>query len=264
MDMTAQPIEVHLRTDANNLVTTAASTRLPEQKETIHMSQMLRDRDSEEWIGETIFNVEACAHAPAQSLYTHGLSCTSTVNLDPSHVSSACQAEENVVCDFKCLTTPVSHCCYVDSRSAATGAGVHLPSTLGLAVYSLSCTSSMPGPPTKSTMNNLAAARQKVGPPSTLGANPRSYFLKQMPDYQRMDVFNGMFSLYLNDRLFKQKSVREEFWAEDPTALTELLVKDGQWYDQHFRKVSKMITMLRRSDDQQIRLLRRNRIQGDI
>ena len=42
MDMTAQPIEVHLRTDANNLVTTAASTKLPEQKETIHMIQMLR------------------------------------------------------------------------------------------------------------------------------------------------------------------------------------------------------------------------------
>ena len=42
MDMTAQPIEVQLRTDANNLVTTAASTRLPEQKETIHMIQMLR------------------------------------------------------------------------------------------------------------------------------------------------------------------------------------------------------------------------------
>ena len=41
MDMTAQPIEVHLRTDANNLVTTA-STRLPEQKETIHTIQMLR------------------------------------------------------------------------------------------------------------------------------------------------------------------------------------------------------------------------------
>ena len=42
MDMTAQPIEVHLRTDANNLVTTAASTSLPEQKETVHMIQMLR------------------------------------------------------------------------------------------------------------------------------------------------------------------------------------------------------------------------------
>ena len=31
MDMTAQPIEVHLCTDANNLVTTAASTHLPEK-----------------------------------------------------------------------------------------------------------------------------------------------------------------------------------------------------------------------------------------
>ena len=35
MDMTAQPVEVHLRADANNLVTTPASMRLPEQKETI-------------------------------------------------------------------------------------------------------------------------------------------------------------------------------------------------------------------------------------
>ena len=42
MDMTAQPIEVPLRTDANNLVTTTASTCLPEQKETIRMIQMLR------------------------------------------------------------------------------------------------------------------------------------------------------------------------------------------------------------------------------
>ena len=79
-------------------------------------------------------------------------------------------------------------------------------------------------------MDNLAAARQKIGPPSALGANPRSYFLKTMPDLQRMDMFNGMFSLYLNGRFFKQKAVGEEFWAEDPTALTELLVKDGQWY----------------------------------
>ena len=42
MDMTAQPVEVHLRTDANNLVTTAASTRLPEQKDTSLMMQVLR------------------------------------------------------------------------------------------------------------------------------------------------------------------------------------------------------------------------------
>ena len=31
-----------MRADANNLVTTASTTRLPEQKETIHMIQMLR------------------------------------------------------------------------------------------------------------------------------------------------------------------------------------------------------------------------------
>ena len=42
MDMSGQSVEVHLRTDANNLVTTASSTHLPEQRETIHMIQMLR------------------------------------------------------------------------------------------------------------------------------------------------------------------------------------------------------------------------------
>ena len=166
---------------------------------------------------------------------------------------------------FKCGVAPAPHCCHLDSRSAATGLGVDLLSTPSFAAYSLSCSSSMPRPPTKSTMDNLTAARQKVGPPSALGAIPRSYFLKQMRDFQRMDMFNGIFSLYLNGRLFKQKSVRDEFWTEDPTTLTELLTKDGQWYDQHFRKVPKMITMLlRHSDDQQIRFLRRSRIQGDI
>ena len=59
--------------------------------------------------------------------------------------------------------------------------------------------------------------------------------------------------------------MRSKFWAEDPTALTELLVKDVQWYEQHFRKVSKMFTMLlRHGNDQQICNLWRNRIQGDI
>ena len=42
MDMSDQSVEVHLRTDANNLVTTDSSTHLPEQRETIHMIQMLR------------------------------------------------------------------------------------------------------------------------------------------------------------------------------------------------------------------------------
>jgi hypothetical protein len=34
--------DIHMRTDANNLVTTASATHLPEQKETIHMIHMLR------------------------------------------------------------------------------------------------------------------------------------------------------------------------------------------------------------------------------
>ena len=74
-----------------------------------------------------------------------------------------------------------------------------------------------------------------------------------------------MFSLYMNGRFFQQREVKEEFWTEDPIALTKLLVTDVQWYEQHFRKTSKMLTMLlRHSNDQQLRNLRRNRIQGDI
>ena len=42
MDMTGVPAQVHMRTDANNLVTTAGTTHLPEQQETTHMIQMLR------------------------------------------------------------------------------------------------------------------------------------------------------------------------------------------------------------------------------
>ena len=42
MDVSCHPADIHMRTDANNLVSTAQSTRLPEQKETVHMIQMLR------------------------------------------------------------------------------------------------------------------------------------------------------------------------------------------------------------------------------
>ena len=42
MDISSQTAELHMRTDANNLVTTASTTHLPEQQETIHMIQMLR------------------------------------------------------------------------------------------------------------------------------------------------------------------------------------------------------------------------------
>ena len=41
-DVSGQVLPIHLRTDANDLVTTAQTTHLPEQKETHHLSQMLR------------------------------------------------------------------------------------------------------------------------------------------------------------------------------------------------------------------------------
>ena len=41
-DLSGEVAEIHMRTDANNLVTTAASTRLAEQKDTIHMINQLR------------------------------------------------------------------------------------------------------------------------------------------------------------------------------------------------------------------------------
>ena len=41
-DITGEVADVHIRTDANNLVTTASTTHQPEQKETMHLIQMLR------------------------------------------------------------------------------------------------------------------------------------------------------------------------------------------------------------------------------
>ena len=42
MDISGVAADIHIRTDANNLVTTASTTHLPEQKETIHMINQLR------------------------------------------------------------------------------------------------------------------------------------------------------------------------------------------------------------------------------
>ena len=40
--ISSDDLEIHLRTDANNLVTTARTTYRTEQKETVHLIQMLR------------------------------------------------------------------------------------------------------------------------------------------------------------------------------------------------------------------------------
>ena len=42
VDISGEVANIHMRTDAKNLVTTATTTHLPEQKETIHMISMLR------------------------------------------------------------------------------------------------------------------------------------------------------------------------------------------------------------------------------
>ena len=41
-DISGMDAEIHIRTDANNLATTASTTHGPEQQETIYMIQMLR------------------------------------------------------------------------------------------------------------------------------------------------------------------------------------------------------------------------------
>ena len=78
-------------------------------------------------------------------------------------------------------------------------------------------------------------------------------------------MFNGFINLYNNGRFFRQRDVAEDFWAEDPTALTELLVSDSQWYDQFFRSTSKKLTsLLRHNNTLEFQRIRRNRTQGDV
>ena len=43
IDMSGEEAEIHMRIDAKNLETTARTIHLPEQKETIDMSSMLRN-----------------------------------------------------------------------------------------------------------------------------------------------------------------------------------------------------------------------------
>jgi len=58
-DLSGESAPIHLRTDANNLVTTASTTHVPEQKETIHLIQMLR---KESGTG----NIEDLAHVKSE------------------------------------------------------------------------------------------------------------------------------------------------------------------------------------------------------
>ena len=228
----------------------------------------VKGRDAEEWVGETIFDIEGCAHVPAQSMYVQGSSCTYSGDLDPMLVSPAFQAEENVVCNFNCRTAQSVHSRHSVSRRAVSDAGVNLQdlsSHFSIVVNPIFVVSEMPGAPTRSTADNMTAKRQKVGSPKILGANPDSYFLRDIPAVTRMDMFNQFINLYNNGRFFRQKSVAKDYWTEDPTTLTDLLVTDSQWYEQYFRGASKCLTaLLRHNNSYEFQRIRRNRFQGDI
>ena len=228
----------------------------------------VKGRDAEEWVGETIFDIEGCAHVPAQSMYVQGSSCTYSGDLDPMLVSPAFQAEENVVCNFNCRTAQFVHSRHSVSRRAVSDAGVNLQglsSHFSIVVNPILVVSEMPGAPTRSTADNMTAKRQKVGSPKILGANPDSYFLRDIPTVTRMDMFNQFINLYNNGRFFRQKSVARDYWTEDPTNLTDLLVTDSQWYEQYFRGTSKCLTaLLRHNNSYEFQRIRRNRFQGDI
>ena len=132
--------------------------------------------DTEEWVGETVFDIEGCARVPAQSMYVQGSSCTYSGDLDPTHVSAAFQAEENVVCNCNCMTTQLVHSCHSVSRRAVSDAGVNLlslSSDSSFAVNPILVVSEMPGAPTRSTPDNMTAARRKVGPPKHSRSQPK-------------------------------------------------------------------------------------------
>ena len=62
MDISGEVANIHMRTDAKNLVSTARTVHLPEQEETIHMISLLR---KEACSGST----HDLAHIPTQNLF---------------------------------------------------------------------------------------------------------------------------------------------------------------------------------------------------
>ena len=61
MDISGEVADIHMRTDAKNLVTTTRTIHFPEKKETIHMISMLR---KEACSG----NIHDLPHIPNQKL----------------------------------------------------------------------------------------------------------------------------------------------------------------------------------------------------
>ena len=77
--MSSQTAEIHIRTDANNLVTTASTTHVPEQQETIHMIQMLR---KEACSG----NIDDLAHVSSEDCLAD---CLTKASANPTNLINA-------------------------------------------------------------------------------------------------------------------------------------------------------------------------------
>ena len=80
-DISALAVPIHMRTDANNLVTTARTTHLPEQKETIHLVTMLR---KEAQTGK----IDDLAHIRTENCLADCL----TKNMKPTNLVTAVQS----------------------------------------------------------------------------------------------------------------------------------------------------------------------------
>ena len=107
-------------------------------------------------------------------------------------------------------------------------------------------------------MDNLTAARQKVWS----SIDPWSQRKQLLPQVRAEPQAHGHVQWHVQS-LPQWPLLPAE--GSSRRILDRRSNKDSQWYEQHFRKVSKMITMLlRHNNDQEIRSLRRNRIQGDI
>ena len=84
-DITGEIVDVHIQADANNLVTTASTARQPEQKETMHLSQMLRKESnsgqmhylahvrSEDCLADSLSNYSAKADELIKAVLTGNL-----------------------------------------------------------------------------------------------------------------------------------------------------------------------------------------------
>ena len=84
MDISGEAADIHMRTDANNLVTTAATTKLPEQQETIHMLNCVRQESQSG-------SIQDLAHVATQDMLAD---CLTKKSVQPDNLIRAVERGE--------------------------------------------------------------------------------------------------------------------------------------------------------------------------